>query len=72
MEEKQPSIREIADRLEGLITRMEGKMDQKTKREVETYRSLLEETVSVLVSTKSSFHSRQLMALRKRIEAALQ
>jgi len=64
-------VEEVADRLEGLITRLEGLLENRSPCREAEYRRLLQETVAVLAATKNSFRSRRLKELRERIETIL-
>ena len=66
----QTDIQEVTDRLEGLITRLEASLQQRSRRE-DAYRRMLQETVFVLLATKDAFRSQQLKQLRERIERVL-
>jgi len=64
-------IEQIADRLEGLIARLEGRFGREHRCREAEYRRLLQEVVEVLLSTRHAFHSNRLKGLRERIEAVL-
>jgi len=64
-------VKEAVDRLEGLITRLESMVQHEDHCREKRYRQALLGAVSVLITTKNSFHSRQLKQLRENLEAAL-
>jgi ElaB/YqjD/DUF883 family membrane-anchored ribosome-binding protein len=64
-------ISEVADRLERTIARLEALINHTAASREEQYRKMLEETATILLSTKGSFRSRQLKQLRERIQSVL-
>lgn len=63
-------LERLIDRLERLVSNAESGAERLPDR-ARLYREALEDTVRTLEATKKSFHSKQLKALRERVEAVL-
>ena len=71
MNMERQEIYSIVQRLDIIAERMESTINGNENEKLNLYRKTLEETVSVLIDTKSAFHSKTLKSLREKIEYVL-